>query len=67
MSKLAHSDEASMKRIESDRLLEDDQIMFRCCNCGLACPQEIKSCDCITDVGFRKLGDQLEYVILKFN
>lgn len=65
MSKLAHSDDDSMARIESNRLLAEDPTMFRCCGCGLACPENVKPCDCITGVGFRmKPGSSVDHVIL---
>lgn len=65
MSKLAHSDEASMKKIESDRLLRDDPTLYRCSGCGLAAPEEIKPCDCITGVGYRRINGVMEHVIFK--
>jgi hypothetical protein len=64
MSKLAHSDDASMRRIESDRLLRDDPAMFRCCGCGLACPENVKPCDCYTGVGYRVVGGKIEHMVL---
>lgn len=53
MSKLAHSNDETMRKIESDRMLEDDPTLFRCVNCGLASYDETKPCDCITDCGYR--------------
>ncbi len=65
MSKLAHSDDASMRQIESDRLLREDPTLFRCCGCGLAAPEEVKPCGCVTGVGFRRINGVMEYSNLK--
>lgn len=65
MSKLAHSNDETMRQIESARLLADDPLMFRCCSCGIACPEEYKNCDCITGVGFRRIKGVMEYANLK--
>lgn len=65
MSKLAHSNDATMRKIESDRLLEDDPTMYRCCGCGVACPDGEKPCDCTTGVGFRMTKNGPEHLVLK--
>lgn len=65
MSKLAHSDEAMMRRIESDRLLEEDPSLYRCCGCGLASIDETQPCECATDCGYRGKGESLEVIVWK--
>lgn len=67
MRKLAHSNDATMRKIESDALLRDDPTMYRCCGCGcgLACPEGKKPCDCATGVGLRMVGNLPEHIVLK--
>ena len=64
MSKLAHSNEETMRKIDSDRMLEDDPTLYRCAGCGLGSYDENKPCDCITDCGYRRLkGKGLEVIV----
>lgn len=65
MSKLAHSDDATMQRIESDRMLRDDPTLFRCCGCGLVSPDEWKPCDCPTGCGYRVIKGAMEMIVFK--
>lgn len=66
MSKLAHSNDETMRIIESDRLLENDPTLFRCASCGTASPDENNPCECVTRCGFRRLkGKDMEVIVWK--
>lgn len=65
MSKLAHSNDETMRKIQSDALLRDDPSLFRCCGCGLASPDEWKPCDCTTGVGYRIVRGKTDYLNFK--
>lgn len=63
MSKLAHSNTETMRRIESDRLLEDDPSLYRCCCCGIVSVDGEQPCDCVTGTGFRRVKGKEEIIV----
>lgn len=63
MSKLAHSNTETMRRIESDRLHEADPSLYRCCGCGIVSVDGKQPCNCVTGTGFRRLNGKEEIIV----